>query len=76
MIMDIEVGNVLFHYFDISHEVVDKYEKAPGVTSENILDFRPERRYDLIVYISILEHVGFDKPPRDTRKALLAFEVR
>ncbi|MEM0117513.1 MAG: hypothetical protein QXV32_03625 [Conexivisphaerales archaeon] len=55
----LEVGNVLSHYFTISHDVVDKYEVWPGVINEDILTFNSRHRYDLIVSISTLEHIGF-----------------
>jgi hypothetical protein len=71
----LEFGNVLSHYFPVSHEVVDKYEKAPGVINQDIVDFRTERRYDLIVGISTLEHVGWDEEHKDPEKTLRAVEV-
>jgi len=70
----LEVGNVLSHYFLISHEVVDKYEKAEGVLNVDIVDFAPSVKYDLIVSISTLEHVGWDEKLRDPKKILRAFE--
>ncbi|HZT71308.1 MAG TPA: hypothetical protein VFC10_16375 [Terriglobia bacterium] len=70
----LEIGNVLSHYGPISHEVVDKYEKAEGVQNEDVCSFRPGGKYDLIVSISTLEHVGFDEEPKDETKALRAFE--
>lgn len=70
----LEVGNVFSHYFHVTHDIVDKYEKAPGVINEDILDYRTPRRYDLIVCISTLEHVGFEELTRDADKALPAFE--
>lgn len=70
----LEVGNVLSHYFPVAHEVVDKYETAPGVIREDIVDFRPGRPFDLILCISTLEHVGWDERPRDPGKLLRAAE--
>jgi SAM-dependent methyltransferase len=65
----LEVGNVLSHYFAIDHEVIDKFERAPGVRNEDVVSFRAERPYDLIVSISTLEHVGWDDDgPRDPGK--------
>lgn len=64
----LEVGNVLSHYFPISHDVVDKYEKAPGVINQDILKYAPKKKYDLIVSISTFEHVGWDEFPRDKTK--------
>lgn len=64
----LEVGNVLSHYFDVRHEVVDKFERAPGVVNEDLLDHRAAEPYDLIVSISTIEHVGWDDHPRDPEK--------
>lgn len=54
----LEVGNVLSHYFPVNHDIIDKYEKGKGVINEDVVDFRPPKKYDLIVSISTLEHVG------------------
>ncbi len=70
----LEVGNVLSHYFSDRHDVVDKYEVAPGVTNVDVVDFAPGRSYDLIVSISTLEHVGWDEYPREDGKAVRAIE--
>ena len=70
----LEVGNVLSHYFPISHDVVDKYELEAGVINEDIVDFRPMYKYDLIVSISTLEHVGWDEKPQDSSKVLVAIQ--
>lgn len=64
----LEVGNVLSHYFPVGHDRLDKYETAPGVINEDVVDFRPGHLYDLIVSISTLEHVGWDEQPRDPGK--------
>ncbi len=70
----LEVGNVLSHYGATQHNVVDKYEVARGVINKDIVDFQPTERYDLIVSISTLEHVGYDETPKDTEKVLRAFD--
>ena len=64
----LEVGNVLSHYFSTRHDVVDKYERAPGVQNADVVDFRPAKAYDLIVSISTLEHVGFNEQPLEPGK--------
>jgi SAM-dependent methyltransferase len=65
----LEVGNVLSHYRPQDHVVVDKYESAPGVLNHDVLELEDLGRFDLIVAISTLEHVGRDEEPRDPRKA-------
>jgi len=55
----LEVGNVMPHYFKINHDVLDKYEKAKGVINKDVVTFKPKKKYDLILAISTLEHVGY-----------------
>lgn len=70
----LEVGNVLSHYVPIQHDVVDKYEVSPGVINQDIIAFVPPEKYDLIVSISTLEHIGWDEQPKDPPKLLRAIE--
>lgn len=71
----LEFGNVLSRYGVSSGitTVVDKYERAPGVVNEDIVDFAPNGPFDFIVSISTLEHVGWDERPRTPEKVELAF---
>jgi hypothetical protein len=64
----LEVGNVLVNYGHGGHDVVDKYEPSPDVFSLDIVDFRTDTPYDVIVAISTLEHVGFDEDVKDPGK--------
>jgi SAM-dependent methyltransferase len=66
----LEVGNVLSHYLPVEHDIIDKYESAPGVISEDVVSFQPDKRYDLIVSISTLEHVGWDEERRQPTKSI------
>jgi hypothetical protein len=70
----LEVGNVLSHYFNIHHDVVDKYEKSEGVINQDVVDFSPQKKYDLIISISTLEHVGWDENPREPQKIFKAMD--
>jgi len=70
----LEVGNVLSHYFYVNHDILDKYDKARGVINQDVVDFHPSKKYDLIVSISTLEHVGWDEKPREPTKILRATE--
>lgn len=56
----LEVGNVISHYRHVTHDILDKYEVASGVINQDIIEFNPPQRYDLIISISTLEHVGRD----------------
>ncbi len=73
----LEIGNVLSHYVSErpTWTVIDKFEHAPHVLNYDLLDFDTDAKFDCIVSISTLEHVGWDDWPRDktgasTRKAL------
>lgn len=55
----LEVGNVLQHYFPIKHKVLDKYEKGKKVINKDVVDFKFKEKFDLILSISTMEHVGF-----------------
>jgi len=68
----LEVGNVLSNYLPVNHTILDKYEIASGVINEDCVSFAPSERYDLIVSISTLEHVGWDEKPLDHFKILPA----
>ena len=70
----LEIGNVLSNYYQVPHDVVDKYEKAPNVINQDVVDFKSDSKYDLIVSISTLEHVGWDEKPRDDGKIPKALE--
>jgi SAM-dependent methyltransferase len=70
----LEIGNVLSHYQPVSHTVVDKYERAPGVLNADVVDLPVGGPYDLVLAVSTLEHVGFDEEPRDPGKPARAVE--
>jgi hypothetical protein len=70
----LEVGNVLSHYFHVTHDILDKYEKGRRVINQDVVLFNPKMRYDLIISISTLEHVGWDDYPRDPNKIPLAIK--
>jgi SAM-dependent methyltransferase len=63
----LEVGSVLPHYFPFQHDVVDKYEKGENIINEDAASMKLEKKYDLIVCISTLEHVGWDESPSDQK---------
>ncbi len=70
----LELGNVLSHYFSINHVILDKYEKAKGVINEDAVDFNYNSKFDLIVAISTLEHIGWDEEPREPSKIIKAIK--
>ena len=56
----LEFGNVLSHYVPVTWDVLDKFEKGDRIIIQDVVDFKPLDKYDLIISISTLEHVGFD----------------
>lgn len=65
----LEVGNVLHNYIALPHQVVDKYETGPNVITTDILDYKPKQKYDYIVSISTLEHIGWEEAAHQGIKA-------
>lgn len=57
----LEVGNVLSQFVDVWWDVVDKFEQGKDIINEDIIDFKPDKKYDLIVSISTFEHIGFNE---------------
>jgi len=66
----LEVGNVLNHYLKLNHDVLDKYEKFKEVINEDVATFKFRKKYDLIISISTMEHVGWDEYPKEKGKIL------
>ena len=68
----LEVGNVLSNYFDVCHDIVDKYETREGIINKDITNYSTWKRYALIIAISTVEHVGYDEPKKVKGKAAKA----
>ena len=68
----LEIGNVLSHYNIGHHDVLDKYEKGERIINEDITTFNPKDKYDIVVSISTLEHVGIDEIPSNPSKFIEA----
>ncbi|MBD3249159.1 hypothetical protein GF336_03880 [Candidatus Woesearchaeota archaeon] len=66
----LEIGNVLSHYIETDWDILDKFEEQDNVINKDIVDFKPAEKYDLIVSISTMEHVGFDEAVKDNKKIL------
>ena len=56
----LEIGNVLSHYGDVNHTILDKFERGKGIINKDILNFVATEKFELIVSISTFEHIGFD----------------
>jgi hypothetical protein len=65
----LEVGNVLRNYgCKIKRDVLDKYDLLPGIINQDVISFSPKDKYNAIISISTIEHVGWDEPVRDPNK--------
>jgi SAM-dependent methyltransferase len=73
----LEVGNVLSHYAPVAHEVVDKYERSDRtrIIAQDVSRLSLPERYDLILSISTLEHVGWDESPQSPGAAIDALRA-
>ena len=62
----LEIGNVLSHYENhlsetlgiTSRRIVDKFELEVGVDNEDLMNLPSEEKYDAIVSLSTVEHIG------------------
>ncbi|MCC3405783.1 MAG: hypothetical protein JGK17_09355 [Microcoleus sp. PH2017_10_PVI_O_A] len=67
----LEVGNVLSHYENSlsenlgirSRRIIDKFEVDLGVENEDLMSLQSREKYDAIVSISSVEHVGQGDDP-------------
>lgn len=64
----LEMGNVLSHYFPLEWDVLDKFDTGTEIIYKDIVDFIPSCKFDLIISISTLEHVGFDDDIKEPGK--------
>ncbi len=76
----LEVGNVLGNYrlpelSGVQHTVIDRYEEIDNVLNADARTFRTDDRYDAVVSISTLEHVGYDEPEKDPNGPMRALET-
>lgn len=71
----LEVGNVLRNYgIKRTRDILDKYDVSPGILNEDVVSFSPKKKYNAIVSISTLEHVGWDEQIRDPEKIPVAIK--
>jgi multidrug resistance efflux pump len=70
----LEVGNVLAYYENVLSEytgilrrkIVDKFENELGVDNEDLMNLGSEEKFDAIVCISTVEHIGQQEEPSGT----------
>lgn len=73
----LEIGCVLKHYESSpanNWTIIDKYEKFENVINEDIVKYKPGEKFDLIVSVSTVEHIGIDDGPVDPEKAKNAID--
>ena len=49
-------------------------KRYPNAASLSLVDFKTKERYDIIISISTIEHIGWDEAKKDPKKALLAIK--
>jgi SAM-dependent methyltransferase len=62
----LEIGNVLSHYQATDWPIIDIQEQGERVRNIDVMSFVPKEKYDLIVSISTLEHIGQGKYAKHT----------
>lgn len=66
----LEVGNVLQQYIQQpiygTWDILDKFELFPGVINIDLMEYNPAEKYDAIICISTVEHIGQRKDPSGT----------
>ncbi len=70
----LEVGNVLSHYINTKHTIVDKYERRNGVLNQDVVSIDGRQKYKFIFSISTVEHIGWDETPREPGKHRAALD--
>ena len=70
----LEVGNVLNHYYRHYFTILDKYEVGEGIINEDAATYTPSRKFDLILSVSSLEHIGWDESMGSPFKILEAID--
>lgn len=72
----LEIGNVLNIHLDkgYTHIVVDKYEQGLGIVNQDIVDYNPKKKFDMIISLSTIEHIGFDEEIKDPKKVKAAMD--
>ena len=70
----LEVGNVLAYYENtlsehmgiLRRKIVDKFENELGVDNEDLMNLRSAEKFDAVVCISTVEHIGQEEEPSGT----------
>ena len=45
---------MLSYYFQVSHDILDKYEIVEGIINEDVVDYKSSKKYDLIISVLTL----------------------
>jgi len=57
----LELGDVLYQFTEATWDIVDKYPTRSGIIGVDIIDYKPKEKYDIIISVSTLEHIGFNE---------------
>jgi hypothetical protein len=70
----LEIGNTLSHYITPYWTIIDKFEPGVGVINKDIINYRPKKKFDYILSISTIEHIGVDDSVLDPKKSIAALK--
>lgn len=70
----LEVGAVMQHYQSINWPVIDKFEVGKAIINCDILNYQTTQKFDLIISISTIEHLGLDDDEIDPNKPINAIK--
>ncbi len=55
----LEAGNVLSYYYRVRDDIIGRRNESERVINLEIIGFYTTKRYDLVINISTIEHIGF-----------------
>lgn len=70
----LEIGNVLPHYHKVKWQVVDKFEKAKNVLNTDVFEYKSKTKFDQIISVSTIEHIGIDDSISNPRLGVAAIK--
>lgn len=70
----LEVGDTISKYYSFPHDIIDKYERRHDIIQADAFSYNFAIKYDLIISISTIEHIGKDEDNVFPEKAVLTLK--
>lgn len=70
----LEIGDTVSKYFTFPHDIIDKYERRHNIIQADAYSYNFPVKYDLIISISTIEHIGKDEDKVFPEKAVLTLK--